>query len=347
MAHEWHRGVLNASSWHGLEEVGVMVGADGMIGHGERSGAWPVALRFDGVATLGGLKAPGRALIAAYAAHPDACLSVVGDRYRATTPEEWRTLVRAATAAGARPTGAFSLRDGSRVLATFEVGQSNGLRTQLLLADSFDGSMRLTCGTSSIRVVCANTLSAAMRADGADMARLRHTASLEEKVKVFAGSIGDAIAKGEKVRAAYHRAEETRLSHADAQRAFDLLFPRAARDADKPAQTRADNVRADAMRAMAHPVNNAGPTLATVWNAATYLVDRNADGTARATRGGDALDSMLFGARAERVEEIQTMIEVILRDGSIQTMTAPRAIEAGVTPAIVGRTMLEDMLASA
>ena len=63
---------------------------DAMIAHGERSGAWPTAVRFDDLLTAGGLKAPGRAVVATYASHPEACLSVVGDRYRATTADEWR-----------------------------------------------------------------------------------------------------------------------------------------------------------------------------------------------------------------------------------------------------------------
>ena len=181
MSHEWDRGILNASSWHGLEDVGEMIGAEGMIAAGEFTGAWPTALRFDTIRTAGGLTAPGRAIVATYKGHADRCLSVVGDRYRATTPDEWRVLVRAATAAGAQPTGAFSLRDGSRVLATFAVGQANGLRTFLNLVDSFDGSMRLTCGTTSVRTVCANTLAMSLKSDGAGMAKLRHVSSLEQK----------------------------------------------------------------------------------------------------------------------------------------------------------------------
>ena len=345
MSHEWHRGVLTASSWHGLEEVGTMPDQDAMIAHGERSGAWPTAVRFDDLLTAGGLKAPGRAVVATYASHPEACLSVVGDRYRATTADEWRSLVRAATAAGAKPTGAFALRDGSRVLATFEVGTSNGLRTQLVIADAFVGSMRLACGFSSIRVVCANTLSAAMSQDGKGMAQLRHTASLETKVNVLAESIGDAVRKGDEVRAAYHAAEATRLDSTAAAAVFDRLFPPAAKDADQAAKTRADNVRADARRAAANAVNNAGPTLATLWNAATYLVDRTASGAARPTRGGDALDSLLFGSRGERVSEIQTIVELVMKDGTIQAMPAHDALATGVDPLSVGRKVLEDMLA--
>lgn len=318
-----------------------------MIAHGERSGAWPTAVRFDDLVTAGGLKAPGRAVVATYAAHPETCLSVVGDRYRATTPDEWRTLVKAATAAGAKPTGAFALRDGSRVLATFEVGVSNGLRTQLVIADAFDGSMRLACGFSSIRVVCANTLSAAMSQDGKGMAQLRHTASLETKVNVLAESIATAVQSGDKVRDAYHAAEAMQLTRDHAIAVFDRLFPAAPKDAELAAKTKADNVRADARRAMQRAENNVGPSLATLWNAATWLVDRTASGEARAARGGaDRLDSLLFGSRGERVSEIQTIIEVILKDGTTQAVTAADALGMGADRSQVGRKVLDDMLSA-
>ena len=305
-----------------------------MVSHGEQSGAWPTAIRFENVRTSAGLLAPGNGVVASYATHPEACLAVVGDRYRATTPEEWRGLVKAAVAAGAKPTGCFSLREGSRVLATFEIGQSNGLKTQLVMADAFDGSMRLSAGFTSIRVVCANTLSAAMSADGKGMAQLRHTASLETKINVLRESVGQAIVKGDKVRDAYHAAESLKLTRDQAKNVFDLLFPEAKKDEGKAAITRADNLRSDAQRAMANPVNNAGGTLATIWNAATYLVDREVDGTARKTRGGaSAIDSILFGSRGERVTEIQTMIENILREG-------PR------DGSIAGAKIIQDMLVS-
>jgi hypothetical protein len=342
---EWFRGCLTSASWHKHENVVAMPDADAMIHHGEQSGAWPTAIRFDKLATLGGLSAPGRAVVATYAQHPEACLAVVGDRYRATTPDEWRSLVRAATAAGARPMGAFALRDGSRILATFAVGQRNGIETYLNVMDTLDGTSKLACGTTAIRTVCRNTVAAWVSADGDGMACLRHTASLETKINVLRESIGTAIATGEKVRAAYHAAESMRLTTTDAQKVFDKLFPSASEDADKAAKSRAENARNDARYAMINPVNSAGPTLATIWNAATYLVDRLPNGAPRPTRGGtEALDSMLFGSRGERVEEIQTIIDVIMRDGSIQHMTAPAALDIGVDPAIVGRKLLEDIL---
>jgi hypothetical protein len=349
MAHQWDRGVLEASSWHGLEEVGQMVDAGEMIGRGESSGAWPISLTADTLRTSSGLTVPfAEAIVGGYLSHPDRVLGIVGGRFRATACDEWRELVRAACAAGARPTGAFSLCEGSRTLATFEVGVSNGLKTQLLLVDAFDGSLRLTCGFTSIRVVCANTMSAALRTDGGAMAQIRHTASLEQKVNALAAGIGEAIAAGTKVKDAYERARNTFLNREQARAIFDSLFPEAGEGDSKGKQTRAENAREEARRAAALPVNREGDrpgNLATIWNAATYLVDRNGDGSARKTRGdSDALDSLLFGSRADRVQEIETKICLVMRDGTEALVSGPQAVEAGIDSKLVGKKLLEDML---
>ena len=333
MAHQWDRGVLAASSWHGLEEIGTFESAESAIEHGERSGAWPVALDVERLRTDAGFLAPVSAIVASYREHPARVVGVNGDRYRATTPDEWRDLVRAAVAAGATPTGAFSLRDGSRVLATFDVGDSNGLRTQLMLADSFDGSLKLTAGFTSVRVVCANTLSAAMREDGEGMARLRHTASLEERINVLRHGIAGCVESGRRVRDLFERASRVQLRADAAKSAFDALFPAASDDATQRAKTRAENERDDARHAAVLPVNRVGErgNLATLWNAATWLVDREADGSTRECRGGaDRLDSLLFGSRAKRIAEIETvierLIEVVRPDGTVEAITAQEAV---------------------
>jgi hypothetical protein len=349
MSHEWDRGMLNASSWHGLEEVGVMADAQAMITAGELTGAWPVSLYGDELFTATSrLAAPMSAIVGRYAQHPERVLGVVGDRYRATACEEWRSLVQAACAAGAQPTGAFSLRDGSRVLATFEVGLANGLRTQLLIVDAFDGSMKLMCGFVTIRVVCANTLAVGLRRDGKDMAALRHTASLEEKVKLLAANIGQAVESSGKVRELYQRAEKVYLTEAAARTAFDALFPRAAKDASPRAVTMANKARREARAAAQLAVNKVGDgpcNLATLLNTGTWLVDRTAEGEFRDTRGeSDALESLLLGSRADRVQEIQGLVEVILKDGTVEKVTGHEAIVMGIDPNLVGRELLKDHL---
>jgi hypothetical protein len=327
MAHMWDRGVLNASSWHGLEEVGVFGNAQSMIDHGERTGAYPIALTDSDLFTAHGVRAEGfHAQVASYlsAEHPDRVVGINRERYRATTPEEWRDLLRAAVDAGGKPTGTFSLRDGTRVIATFEIGSDDeqGIKTNLLMADSYDGTSHLTVGFTGVRCVCANTVSVALREDGSGMAKLRHTASLEERVKILQASIAAAIKEGNAVNALFKKACDTVLMRTEARAAFDLLFPLAlpvdGKEPTKNAVTRAENEREEAIKAALHPVNRVGDergNMGTLWNAATFLVDRTADGKARPVKGGgSSLDSMLFGTRGKRVASVQALVDTFLND---------------------------------
>ena len=356
MAHEWDRGVLNAASWHGLEELGAMVTAEDIINAGEKCGAWPTNIRYDDVITKAeGLVLPLKAIIADYQGHGSRALSGVGGRFRETSPEEWRELVSVAVKAGAKPTGAFSLRHGTRVLATFEVGESNGLKNHLVIADAFDGSMKLTGGFTSVRVVCANTLSAAMSCDGKEMLRLRHTASLPEKLVAMGESIEKAIQTGQAIKELYAQAEQTVLHRDEAMELLFKLFPDPKEVEGKKtaaaAKTRAKNKRTEALKAAALPINRVGDVngnAATLWNAATYLVDRTLDGKPRKLRGGDRLDSMLFGARGQRVAKIeQVMVQVLRPDGTEVSMSVDQAVNAGVPAGqIGGKSLIDDILNS-
>lgn len=318
-----------------------MPDAVAMIAAAERTGAWPTKLRFEALTSASGLLCPDRGVVGTYADGSEKCLASVGARLHVTEPTWWRGLVEAACEAGANPTGCFSLREGTRVLATFEVGDSNGIRTNLVLADSFDGSLRLMGGFTSIKVVCANTLASAMNADGAGWAKLRHTASLKDRVSILEENIGKAIEAGQSVRDAYHAAEAMQLTNGQAAAVFDQLFPRAPEDAERAVRTRADNVRTDAVTAMQNPVNNSGPTLATLWNAATFLVDRKANGETRDTRGGEMLDSLLFGARGQRIAKIQDIVQVVMRDGTVQEMPVDQAVNGLPT---VGKQLFAELL---
>ncbi len=323
--HQWDRGVLDSSSWHGLEEVGVFGDAASMVAHGEGSGAWPVDLDLLPLFTTGGIKADERGVVAGYREpHAPRVVGVVGSRYTATTPAAWRTLVAAAVEAGAKPTGAFSLRGGRVVIGTFEVnGRDDGIAQHLLLTDSFDGSSKLMVGTTTVRVVCANTLARALRSNGAGMAQLRHSSSINEKAMVLAAEIDTALETGRKMREVFAAAQDKKLARSQAEHAFDLLFPPAPEGSDRSTVSRAENVRAEGRAASVLAVNNVGANVATLWNAATYLVDRHVDGSPRKPRSGDMLDSLLFGKRGERVEEIQNIVEVIMRDGSVERVTVP------------------------
>lgn len=313
MAHLWDRGTLNASSWHGLEEIGTFTTAAELVAAGERTGAWPVAVQLKSLAVQGfECEAPEeKAVVASYAEHRARCVGVVGGRYTATTPESWRSLVEAAAKAGAKPTGAFSLRNGRVVIGTFEInGRDDGIATNLLLADAFDGSQKLCVGTTSVRVVCANTLSMAMHSDGAGMAQLRHTSSINDQVSILAAEIESSIEAGKRVRDLFQRAKDTTLSGERLQAAFDALFPVAPEDASPGIRTRAENARQEARIATQRAENYVGGNLASLWNAATWLVDRTSAGSPKALRqGAESLDSLIFGTRGKRVEGVYATVE--------------------------------------
>lgn len=322
--HEWDRGVLDASSWHGLEEIGTFTTAASMLAHGYRSGAWPVELVKEQLLTASGIALDShQSVTARYQAHPSRSVGVVQGRYHFTQAKKWAELCEAAVKAGAKPTGAFSLRNGSIVLATFEVnGRNDGIAQHLLMCDSFDGSQRLSCGTTSVRTVCWNTMTEAFRRDGAGMAMLRHTASLEENINILRNNIGVALESGEKLRTLYRNATNVTLTRETAKAAFDALFPEAPADASKALATRMTNARTEAMEAANLAINREGTkpgNLATLWNAATYLVDRKPDGSKRETKGdSDMLDSLLFGTRAKRVTEIHDLISSIVSVPEVQ-----------------------------
>lgn len=344
MSHEFDRGGMTASSWHREETIVEMITAEDMIRVGRSLGAYPVNVWREKLQTVntGVVAQLIEAIVADYENHPARVLGAVGGKYHAMTPDNWNEIIQAAVDAGAKPVGAFSLRNGTRVLAVFEISHKDGWIDYLTICDSFDGSTHLQIGFSSIKVVCMNTYNAAMARDGKNFAKIRHTASLHSKVNAMKEAIKEGIRTGKSIRELYDRTEHAKLSEEQAHKVFDMMFPPADAEATDHAKTRAENKRAEAVQAMQRPENNAGDTLATLWNAATFLVDRDGDGAARPCRGGaDMLDSLLFGTRAKRVAELQHIVEVVMRDGTIQEMSVSEAVDAG---ALDGRQLLDAML---
>lgn len=349
MSHEWTNGVLTQSSWHGLESVQSMETAGDLIRAGERSNAYPMAIALEGMRTSTGLDVPGSAVVATYADESRIAHAAVGRKYTPLDPKEWRATIEAAVKAGAKPAGAFSLRGGSRVLATFEIGNTSGrsgIASYLNLVDSLDGSLHFQAGGTSIRTVCANTLSASFSRDGKGYARIRHTASINDRSEVLRTAIEAHVKGGEKVAKLYADAKAASLSRPDAIAVMELLFPDAAEGDSKRLATRKANTRAEAAASMRRAENNEGASLATIWNAATWLIDRDSKGAAKSARGGaDKLDSLLFGSRSKRVEAVRNVIEVVLRDGTIEHMTADVAHKShGIDHGQIGRSMLDGML---
>lgn len=372
----WDAGALIAQSWHRKEEIRQMANAAEMIEAGESLGAWPISVITMDMRTPDGLFVPGRAVVATY--RPGSRRNIrapkgmeylqadrvshgaMGGRYTPLSPAEWRATIEAAVKAGAKPAGAFSLANGGKMLATFSVpgdnsrmGPNGAIQSYLNLLESMDGSTGYCVGGTDIRTVCRNTMRGWL-AQGAH-GSIRHTKSIEALAVKIREAMEIHLREGQKMRELYLHAKETKLVQADAQKLFDELFPDASDEmkkdpAKKAAVTKLTNTRNEALAAMKRPENFEGKgSLATLWNGATWAVTHKADGSMQEGKGGaELIDSLLLGSRAKRIQQIEAAIvqriPVVMRDGSIQQMTAQQAASHGIDNGQIGRALIDDML---
>ena len=329
--------------------------ADDFIRRAQQAGHYPTKLETVSDFPIAGVPAAGyNALIGTYP-EERRVLGINGSRYNATGIENWNGLIRAAVAAGAKPIHSHAW--AGKVIAQFEVCQADGLRSTLILGDSFDGSCRLMAGENTTRLTCANQLSSVVRSEHDDWAKIRHTASLEEKTRRLEAGIAETLKRGRRVHELFQRASNVYLPPKAAKIAFNAFFPEPSEDDTPTMTTKKTNKRLAARIAAAMPINRVGcrpGNLATLWNSATYLVDRRCggcpacekigakQGDAVEMRSGDAVNSMLFGARGKRVTECLELIEVVLADGTVEEMTVTEAQDHGVN---VGSKLLESVLA--
>jgi len=126
----------------------------------------------------------GRCVI--YRDDTHAPLAVVGDGYKPVQPAEVLEFFRPLTEEqGYHIHTAGVLRGGQKLWAMAsnhtegEVVPGDRVRSNLLFATSMDGSMRTHCGLTAVRVVCANTLGAALTEDGKSMVKISHRSTFD------------------------------------------------------------------------------------------------------------------------------------------------------------------------
>lgn len=362
MAHEltFHRGSSTAAAlyfakaWHRegvVDETIQAMSAKDFISRARGIGARPARIRFEPLRTESGIVVPDkRALITSYdGGHPDICSGVVGNSYEFASPEADLLDVEAFVANGARPAGAFMLRDGAVSVATFDI--SNGddaTMTHLLLLDSYNGSTPRKLGFSVVRPECANMLRLALNRDGKGFVSLRHSATIEQRMAIAREAVTTAIAEGQAVAETLRKADRISLNERYRRAVIGALAPNAERDrngkASPRAVTRAANAQAelDAAATLDCNVGSGGPnTLAALWNGATYRTDRTLDGSARPTRGdADPLASMLLGSRgadiAHAAEIVERIVQVYDREGRLTDCTMLEALDLDIPPSEIG-----------
>ena len=108
-------------------------------------------------------------------------LGIVSDRYREVQPREIMDFFKTLTEkSGFKMETAGALNDGKRIWALAQVGEGANIigkdlvKTYVLLATSFDGSMATTAKFTSVRVVCNNTITAALSSENSNVVRIPH-----------------------------------------------------------------------------------------------------------------------------------------------------------------------------
>lgn len=128
-------------------------------------------------------------------------LSVVSDRYQIVQPKDVVDFYRDLTAQhGFKMETMGALSDGKRVWALakvgegFTVGRNDRIESYLLLATSYDKTMATRAQFTTVRVVCHNTLSAAVASKNSCVS-ISHSAMFDaDKVKLDMGIVTESNA---------------------------------------------------------------------------------------------------------------------------------------------------------
>lgn len=172
----------------------------------------------------------------------------------------------------------------------------------LLLVSSHDGSYSLMCQWTTVRVVCANTLSIALKG-ASNQVKIRHTANWNGKAneaKRVLGLTENYFANMQKTLAGLN---EQPLSQADSEAFTRLLLP--AKD-EKAVPTRTVNMRDEILKRYNCPATGTfGQTRWDMLNAVTDFADH-----AQTLRGNNStrLESALLGSGAQLKESAATLL---------------------------------------
>lgn len=172
-------------------------------------------------------------------------LSIVGERYNVFQNEQLFEFADAITDREGRWETAGSIKSGRQVFCSIAMpnsivldpnGAADEVKEYMLLTTSHDGSTAIQALNTPVRVVCANTLSMALRGVKQSF-KIRHTASLEGRV----AAARDALGVSHKYMEAFEReAKELIATEVTKAQFFDIvtdLYP-APKAKSKAAMTR-------------------------------------------------------------------------------------------------------------
>lgn len=193
-----------------------------------------------------------------------------------------------------------------------EVRKGDEVRNYVLFANGHDGSLSLTIGNTTVRVVCQNTLSAATH-EGS-MYKFRHIKGMNEKVEKWANIVAGLGQAFEKDIELFRQLDSTKVRGTkDIVNYTAAVFGKAERE-----QQKKDKI-SRRLQSMLDAFENeqAGSRAETHWdlyNALTYHVSHNSY---------DNLDSLAFGNRQKTLQRGLDVATVMSKGIPIEDVFGP------------------------
>lgn len=208
--------------------------------------------------------------------------------------------------------------------ADIRIGRSDDIiEKYLLLATGFDGSLNLTGFFTPTRVVCQNTLNAALKGEKNNCIRIRHTQNAINKLEEAENTLRASIEFYEEFETKVQRLAQTRMRDAQATEAIEIMFGCDSDEEKEKASTRTKNL-IDKVKTLTQIGTGNKPWEGTAWgvyNAATeyadhFMVVRGARGEDETKSTLEAKDKILmstwFGAAAQFKAKAMNAIDTVL-----------------------------------
>lgn len=245
-----------------------------------------------------------------YREHDDAHFAFCGSKFQPYQNADMREYYRPMIESGAASIEAMgSLHGGRRVWmlaavkdATAEIVRDDTVKHYVLIANGHDGTLSITTGFTSVRVVCQNTLSAALNTKAAKLLKVRHTKGARLSLEKIRESFD--IARGELV------SQASAFKHLAAKKCDDATMVRFAREVLSPGNGDTDTT----VRNLQKPLDNfsgAGRgsdmpgVRGTMWGAYNAVTEYI---THQAGRSADTrVESGWFGANAKITDRALTV----------------------------------------
>jgi phage/plasmid-like protein (TIGR03299 family) len=242
-------------------------------------------------------------------------LGVVGKKYTIVQNADAFTFFDSIAETGVNYETAGALGDGERVFITaklpntIKVADNDHLEQYIFLTTSHDGSGSIQAAFTPIRIVCNNTLTAALK-NCSNMVTIRHTASATEQLSQAWRVMGICQTMGKELQPIFQRMAKTRITDEQTKKLIqlamapnDVIFK--AIEQGKPVEfsTQFENILSNVWEySQTSETQLMGSTAGTVfgaYNAITGYFQNVKD-----YRSDDAkLTSILFGSGADRSQK--------------------------------------------